>query len=330
MKRDAFFDNAKFILIFFVVFGHVIQPITVESEMIATLYRFIYLFHMPAIILVSGFFAKGSSQPSYLFGLVRKLLIPYLIFQLIYTAYYDFLTNSGWDTPLFEPHWSLWFLLSLFSWHLLLIVFKRFSAKKGIALSVMIGLIIGYFDGIGHVYSLSRTFVFFPFFLSGYWLKKEQLFVVKRKSIRMISLAVISLALLLSYIMPDFQMGWLFGSASYQSLDAPTMGAFIRTGVYIVAFLLIFSLYAWVPRRQLLLTKFGQQTIYVYLLHGLFVQFFRERDLIQINSLLDFVVVIAISLALVLLLSSKPIFISFQPIIETKTTAWKQLSQKPS
>ncbi len=310
------------------MFGHVVQPITVESEMIAMLYRFIYLFHMPAIILVSGFFAKGESQPSYLFSLVRKLLIPYVIFQKIYTAYYYFFTDRGWSTPLFEPHWSLWFLLSLFSWHLLLIVFKRLSAKHGIALSVVIGLIVGYFDSVGHVYSLSRTFVFFPFFLIGYWLSKEQLFLVKKRRMKMLSLAVISLALFLVYIMPNFQVGWLFGSASYQSLDAPTMGAFIRTGVYIVTFLLIFSFYAWIPRRQLTLTKFGQQTIYVYLLHGLFVQFFRERDLIQINGLLDFAVVVAISLALVLLLSSKPIFISFQPIIETKTTAWRQLSQR--
>ncbi|SEO22320.1 Fucose 4-O-acetylase [Amphibacillus marinus] len=328
-QREAFFDNGKLILIFLVVFGHVIQPLTTESLVLLTLYRFIYLFHMPAIILLSGFFAKGIGEPKYLLSLIRKLIVPYLIFQTFYTALYYFTTDSGWDTPLFEPHWSLWFLLSLFSWHILLILYKRLPAKLGIGLTIIIGLLIGYMDGIGHEFSLSRTFVFFPFFLVGYWLSSEQLRRLSSAKVRAIALLVMAGVIIVLFIGADFQIGWLFGSGSYASLDRPNSGALIRLLVYLVAFVLSFSFYAWTPRKSYRLTKFGQQTIYVYLLHGFFVQAFREYETIQINDGFDFVVAVFISIAIVLLLASKPIFISFQPIIETKATELKNLTGKP-
>lgn len=127
MERNAFFDNAKFILIFLVVFGHMIQPFTDGSTTINTLYMWIYTFHMPAFILLAGFFAKGSGNISYILNLIKKLLVPYLIFQLIYTGYYFIIGKSGWQNDLFHPQWALWFLFSLFCWHLLLYWFKKYQ-----------------------------------------------------------------------------------------------------------------------------------------------------------------------------------------------------------
>ena len=61
-QREYFFDNAKFILIFLVVFGHFLRSFIEESEIIYSLYKVIYTFHMPAFILISGFFAKGFRE----------------------------------------------------------------------------------------------------------------------------------------------------------------------------------------------------------------------------------------------------------------------------
>lgn len=312
------------------MFGHIIQPLTTESELLSVIYHFIYFFHMPAIILISGFFAKGSRHPKYLFSLIRKLIIPYIIFQAIYTVYYYLINDSSWKTSLFEPHWSLWFLLSLFCWHIMLIGFKKLSPVVGIFVAILLGLAVGYVDQIGHDYSLSRTFVFFPFFLTGYWLTKEQLFRVKSRRYRLISLVIILMAIGLIAFIPPFPSGWLYGSLSYAELGQPLIGGMIRFLVYMIAFLLVFSIYAWVPKQEALFTRFGQQTIYVYLLHGLFVQFFRENNTIQIGSIQEFFLVMLLTLAIVLLLSSKPIFISFQPIIETKTTGLKKIVNKAS
>ena len=56
---------------------------------------------MPAFILVSGFFAKGFYQKGYISKITKKLILPYLIFQLIYSIYYYFLNGQSkieWET----------------------------------------------------------------------------------------------------------------------------------------------------------------------------------------------------------------------------------------
>jgi len=112
VKREYFFDNARVLLIFLVVFGHVIQSSTADSKVVMALYQTIYLFHMPAMIFVSGFFAKGKWDINYFKNLLKKLMIPYLIFQLIHNGfnYWHGQSMKG----IMEPNWSLWFLLSLY------------------------------------------------------------------------------------------------------------------------------------------------------------------------------------------------------------------------
>lgn len=56
-ERKYKFDNLRFILMFLVVFGHFLA---LQDEY--SLYRFIYSFHMPAFIFISGYFAKYSRR----------------------------------------------------------------------------------------------------------------------------------------------------------------------------------------------------------------------------------------------------------------------------
>lgn len=58
-ERVHFFDNLKGILIFLVVFGHFALPVHSASDTLNALYGFIYIFHMPLFVFVSGFFAKS-------------------------------------------------------------------------------------------------------------------------------------------------------------------------------------------------------------------------------------------------------------------------------
>src|SRR3954453_4538382 len=107
-QRTFYFDNAKFILIFFVVFGHMLRSFIEDHETIYTIYKVIYSFHMPAFILVSGFFAKGFYQKGYIIKITKKLILPYLIFQLIYTVYYYLLyERTAITVDLLDPQWSL-------------------------------------------------------------------------------------------------------------------------------------------------------------------------------------------------------------------------------
>lgn len=316
MKRNAYFDNAKLFLIFLVVFGHMIQPFIGNSNVVNTLYLWMYTYSMPAFIFLAGFFAKGSGDIKYIINLAKKLLLPYIIFQGLYSGYYLLIGKSGWQTGIFTPHWSLWFLFSLFSWHLLLVLFKKIPPVIGIILAILLGLAIGYINDVGHAFSLSRTFAFFPFFLTGYWLTKDQVMLLKHKAVKMIGIFAMTLIAVLIYIAPDINSGWLLASKSYDLLGVPTYGAMARLLVYITSTTMAVSILSWIPVKNYQLTSLGARTLYVYLLHGFFIQFFREADLFKVDHLLDILGLGILSALIVLVLSSRPIMLIWEPLIE--------------
>lgn len=316
MKRDAFFDNAKVILIFLVVFGHMIQPITNDSSGVNTLYLWIYTFHMPAFIFVAGFFAKGSGNIKYILKLAQKLLIPYIIFQTLYSLFYFFAGEDGWNVGLFYPHWSLWFLFSLFSWHLLLCLFKKMPPGLSIISALLLGTVVGYFDNVGHLFSLSRTIVFFPFFLTGYWLTKEHIMWVKRRSAKIIASMILIFVAAAIYFAPEFSSGWLLASKSYGDLGVPYYGGLARLSVYGTSAIMVLCVLAFIPQRNLAFTSLGTRTLYVYLLHGFFIQLFRKYDIFMQDNLLSLSGLAIISAIIVVLLSSKFVMRLSQPIVE--------------
>ncbi|GAB4074854.1 acyltransferase family protein [Barrientosiimonas marina] len=323
-ERNPYFDNARLVLIFLVVFGHLIQPFTSESSGVNTLYLWIYTFHMPAFIFLAGFFAKGSGSIRDIIKLAKKLLVPYLIFQVIYTGYYFLIGKDGWEFEMFYPHWALWFLFSLFSWHMLLIAFKRVPAAMGLAITVGIGLIVGYFGDIGHSFSLSRTFVFFPFFLLGYLVTQNQLEWLKHIQFKAAAVIVMLAVAVGIYYAPDFNTGWLLASKSYSSLGLPEYGIIARLLVYVTSFAMAASFLAWMPQKHYPLTVFGTQTIYVYLLHGFFVQFFRQADLFAVNHLVDVLGLAVLAALIVFALSSRPVRSIWQPFVEAKVSILKE------
>ena len=305
-----------------------IQPFIDGSSGINTLYMWIYTFHMPAFIFLAGFYAKGSGNKTYIVKLAKNLLVPYLIFQLLYTVFYFFIGKDGWQAGVFHPHWSLWFLCSLFGWHILLSIFKKAPAVISVSLAVLIGLIVGYFGEIGHTFSLSRTFVFFPFFLLGFWLTEKHVMWLKRKSVKIGSLIVLLAVGAAIYFAPDFNSGWLLASKSYSDLGMPAYGGLARLLVYVTSALMAMSILAWIPVSNSRLTHFGTRTLYVYLLHGFLIQVFREADIFQVNGVFGVLGIALLSAAIVLLLSTKPVQGLWQPFIEGRATIIKQTYER--
>ena len=330
-QRNYFFDNAKFILMGFVVFGHLLNTYINDNEVIYALYKTIYSFHMPAFILVSGFFAKGFYQKGYLMKLTKKLILPYVIFQLIYTVYYYYLyKRSTLDMDLLDPHWSLWFLISLFCWNIMLLGFSKLKPHTGIALSVLIALLIGYADNISNYLSLSRTFVFFPMFLIGYHLKKEHLNKLLIPKVKLISFTVMLIVFMWYYVDTDINYKWLLGSKPYAELeDASIISMFKRLGFYGLSLITVFSFLSFIPKGKYFFTNWGKQTLYVYLLHGFFIRFFRESPVQDYFSNVEsFIMLAGISFLITVILSSEAIASIAQPIIELKMTRTKQYFYK--
>ena len=327
-QRDAYFDNAKFILIALVVLGHFFTSYIHQNEMIEATYKTIYSFHMPAFILLSGLFAKGFYEKGYLVKIIKKLVIPYLIFQVIYTIYYYFLYHhSSFTIDFFTPQWSLWFLMSLFFWNILLLGFAKLAPSIGISISLLIALIIGYIDTIDNYLSLSRTLVFFPFFLFGYHLSKNSIKQLTKPSIRMTSFILMIIVLVGFYVNNDFSAKWLYGSKPYEKMEVVTMfSTFRRLGTILVSLMTVFCFLSFISLKQHFFTQWGKNTLYVYLLQGFIIQYFRESGWVkEFNSIVSFAILAIISIIVTMLLSSKLVTAITQPIIELKVTRFKQL-----
>nr|WP_026693043.1 acyltransferase family protein [Peribacillus kribbensis] len=327
-NRSLYFDNVKFILIFLVVFGHVISPLKEGESFLYTLYSFIFLFHMPAFIMISGYFSKGYQKKVFFLRSIKKILVPYLIFQMIYSVFY-YLNGDEEKLAfnLLEPHWTLWFLLSLFCWNSLLFVFGKWR-WKGLLIAVILGVLVGYYEGIGSYLSLSRTFVFFPYFLLGFLLNKEHMRKIVRSKLSVplgIGVLVCTFALFAwNSSLIEESVSWLLGNASYASMGIESaVGGFIRLGQYFMTALVIFSFLALIPSKGFSVTMIGQRTLYVYLLHGFIIKII--ETLVPDETLSSYsghyILLLMFSLVICLILGSYFIKKYTSPLIELKNSA---------
>ena len=85
VERDDWFDSAKLAILALVVFGHFLDHYSRSSWVASQIFVAIYLFHMPAIIFLAGYFTKGPARPDHFQRVLQRALLPYLIFQTLYS-----------------------------------------------------------------------------------------------------------------------------------------------------------------------------------------------------------------------------------------------------
>lgn len=322
-KRSKFFDNAKFILIFLVVFGHLISPLKEEDGILFTLYTVIFLFHMPAFILISGYFAKGYKKKGYFIKSIKKILLPYFIFQIIYSIFY-FLNGqeNRIDFDFLHPHWSLWFLLSLFFWNVLLYLFARLK-WIGFFISIVLGIAIGFVDHAGSFLSLSRTFVFFPYFLLGFLLNGDQLkkIIRARYSLPVGIVMIVGTYVFFGFSFPQDALPWLLGDTSYANMGGEELAdGLTRVLQYGLTLIVVFGFLALIPSNQFKVTQIGERTLYIYLFHGFIIKSLQvvlpNESIISISG--NYLLLLVLSLMICIILGSYLIKKYTRPLVELK------------
>ena len=76
IKREYKYDNIKCIMILCVVFAHLLEMLS--GNISNKIYIFIYTFHMPIFVYISGYFSKGNTKS------IAKFIYIYIICQTIY------------------------------------------------------------------------------------------------------------------------------------------------------------------------------------------------------------------------------------------------------
>lgn len=271
-ERYPALDNARFVLIAFVVIGHLLEQVVDPGPIAAALYCWIYLFHMPAFVLISGAVSKADMTRRRALALVTGLLLPYVVFQTLYSAWDAWLFQTGdWSQGYLTPYWLLWYLPSLACWRLFLPLFARL--KFALPLALAIALAAGTVSWIGYPLSLSRTLVFFPLFLLGHRIGPRRLQHLGGAHARRLAAAtVLFTAGVGAWYLRDLDPEWLYASMSYGDLQvAPWQGAGIRLALLLASALCALAILAFVPRR-VAQSGHGRRSLTAYLMHGFLVR----------------------------------------------------------
>ncbi|KUP07852.1 hypothetical protein Q75_03570 [Bacillus coahuilensis p1.1.43] len=322
-SRNPYFDNGKAILIFFVILGHTLSGMLGENQIVDSIYLFIYLFHMPAFIFISGFFARKIQTWEQFFKNIKKYHISF--FNLLYTYYYRGVYGDAIEFTLLSPRWALWFLLSLFCWQLLLVPFSRL--KKGVVFAVLLSLVIGYIDVIGETLTLSRTFFFFPFYLIGYKLDWDTLDRVFNRLDKKITIVSGAFVFLLIYLVGDIGVReWLYGRVPYEDVlnQSALLGSVYRMIVYIAMGIVTFLFLRLIPRKTLSITPVGSITLFMYLFHMFILKFVKESTVYEwIHEHHQYYLLVVISLIVYFILTRKLVIrlgeiLTFSPLHTNK------------
>lgn len=315
MERDAYFDNARFILIVLVVLGHGME--IVSGNFISTLYWFIYLFHMPAFIFISGYFAGRQKQQK-----VGNLFLQYLLFQTLYIFFEGFIEGLPLGALEFRytiPRWILWFSFALIIWRLVIPFVSKLPMWAAVTLSVLWALAMGLFPDINYSFSASRVSVFFPFFVLGFYCKDKHIAAI-RKVPKVVGLGVFFFSyVLLRNLLAKLPREFFFGSYGYTGLEMGRRQAtFTRFGIMLWGFVLVLALLVCIPSKRIpLVTACGKNTMQVYYLHGFFMIWAAKYAApIMPNHWAAKLLFFVCLLALTFLLSSKPVNWLMKPILD--------------
>lgn len=254
-ERSSYWDTLKGFLIFLVVFGHC--GTTVGNQVLSV----VYAFHMPLFVLVSGYFSKKKTLKEFLGG-VKRLIIIYLVFDALYIGLDYILGDSIGLTRILTPSFALWYILSLIYWRTILqftpdsVLQKRWLIICG---TVLLALTAGFIP-LGTQMSFQRTFVFFPFFVMGFFVKSSGVIEwVRSKNKVLMTILFMALCVICYIWLPVF-----YAYAPYVVIEKD-LG--MRLLQIIVAILMCGVFLGIVPEKMGRITEVGKWTLLIYLLH---------------------------------------------------------------
>lgn len=315
-QRNYWLDNTKFLLILLVVIGHFIEGFT-KSKQLNYIYIFIYLFHMPLFMFITGFFSKSIVTKNK--NKVLNYLVLYLIIQIIQN-----IIIKGQFTVV-KPRYGLWYLQAIITYQLLLPIIHK--TKRPIVVCIVtfaIGLIIGFDNNANTIANLSRTFVMLPFFTMGYFTSEDMLDKLKHKKVKIIAIIFFILVSLFVFAFVEgtikFPKELLWARKSYKGIGMENTGILYRMAWYVLTIITSASVLTLVPKCKIkVLSKFGSRTLQVYCLHLIIYVIFKQTELYkEINTMTEYCYLILAAIIITLILSLRVFSYPFDFIMKGK------------
>ncbi|WP_249028204.1 acyltransferase family protein [Rathayibacter tritici] len=337
-RRVPLWDNARFLCVTLVVIGHGIQRLTAQSDTALIVYLVIYSFHMPAFAIISGYFSQsGAPSARAMRRVLTDILLPYLIMETIWTLV-QFLVEGKQEFNPTRPSWTLWFLLALGIFRLVLPYLALL--RWPLLISVVLAVGVSYYDNIDSTFSLARAIGIMPFFIFGWrlrgvtpggrsvfarWLAQPPARVlgVRIVAVLFFAVAVVVMSVNIDAFRAADLRFWFFYDRPYDALgETQWWAGLVRLALMAAAAVLSLALFALVPRRRTPFTARGRSTMYVYLLHSFVLYPLRESGVLsRTDSTLALVLMILFCIGVSIALSLGWTRTVFHRLVEPRA-AW--------
>ena len=325
-RRDPWLDNAKMVLVTLVVVGHAIVVLP-TSDLEQRAYDFIYYFHIPVFVLLTGYLSKSFRYTGrHLWSLLTTLVLPYVVFSWLMVHWRHILGDGPLLDPIWSnPRWPMWYLIVLVIWRLATPVLKAHWAM--LPASVVVSLLAGGTDQ--ELFDLNRAMGLLPFFVLGLHLTPDALGVARRRWAWVAGLVILAAIWWLADHTNDFwSTQWLYYRSSYDSLGVGLgEGAWTRARLMVVSVAGCFAVMSLIPHRRTFLTDMGAFSLVVYLLHGFPVRYADYEDharWLPSNDVLSLVIVVALAVALAVLLAWPPLARRLTYLVDPVNSLWKR------
>ena len=302
MKQRIYrYDNIKALLIFLVVVGHMTTDYVSDSHLVRWTTLWIYTFHMPAFIFISGLVHKRyitEERAALGFrGETRLRLDKVIGFFLCGYGLKLFLQftrtlmgqNPLWHT-IAEPGIP-WYLFVMAEYEALFYLMRRIDEKVKpwmmITGAFALSAAVGYFPFINDTFCLSRMINFLPIYMIGYYLDMREFNerLTGKRKLKIAGWCGIVFTLAVCRFAPwgiYSWRKWFTGRRSYEFLAdifpfAYSNGWWIRITVWLVAIAITLCIVAVIPDKNMgYITTVGARTLNIYFWHRPVCYLFRN------------------------------------------------------
>ena len=307
------------VLVTLVVVGHAIGLVQSTQDSV-WVYDFIYMWHIPAFVFVSGYLSKSFEwDRRRMRSLVYTLAAPYLVFEPALFYFRRHVAGDDVHGPLWlEPHWTMWYLVVLLMWRLVTPILKLHWLF--LPLSVIVSLLGGLWTD--DTLMMPRFLGLLPFFVLGLHVKPRHLAHLDDVWVRVTAIPLLlGIGVMALYTDTWAETALLWYDTGYSDIPIDNEVVFqTRLTVMMVGLVGAFAAMSLVPRRSLgWFTTMGTATMVIYLFHGFVIKAVKATgwpDFTVEHSNLGLWLTIAGAVLLALLLATPPVRRVLEPLTD--------------
>lgn len=265
------FDNVRLFVMLMLVLGSFADAYTDRSDMFRSWFVFISAFVSPTLIFLSGLFEQRYDKGDHF--RIRKFSL-YITLGMALKLLIFALRRLVGEDPGIDPFGGAtieWYLFVIAMYMLTAFVLKRLNRWVMLALSVVLGVMVG-FTPLRDEFYLMRYFVFMPFYFAGHYLTPMQVRRFSHKTnVKFAGIAFLFIFFVLCFRWREviYPLRMLFtGRNPYSMVPIEGCTFYHRLLCYGISAILVIAIMACLPNRKVpILSTCAENTSGMYFWH---------------------------------------------------------------